>query len=104
LLLQPYQDGVSSRRTSLMAGLALGRPIVTTFGVLTESVWQEEGLVVGVPPGDPRALADALATLADDADARQRLGERARAGYQAHFSLERTITTLRAWANQSGRE
>ena len=32
LLVQPYPDGISSRRTSAMAGLALGIPVVTTTG------------------------------------------------------------------------
>ena len=41
LLIQPYPDGISSRRTSAMAGLALGIPVITTTGSLTESLWAE---------------------------------------------------------------
>ena len=41
LLVQPYPDGISSRRTSAMAGLALGVPVVTTTGHLTEPLWAE---------------------------------------------------------------
>lgn len=39
VVLQPYPDGVSGRRASLMASLALGLPILTTTGHLTESFW-----------------------------------------------------------------
>ena len=97
-LVQPYADGVSSRRTSLMAGLALGLPIVTTAGPLTESLWQESGAVVlarsGSPP-DVVAAVDAL--LADDARRRQ-LCRRAAALYDSRFSLAHTIHSLRALA------
>ena len=45
VLVQPYPDGISSRRTSAMAGLALGVPVVTTTGHLTEPLWAESGCV-----------------------------------------------------------
>jgi hypothetical protein len=45
VLVQPYPDGITSRRTSAMACLALGRPVVTTTGHLTESFWAESGAV-----------------------------------------------------------
>ena len=38
LLVQPYPDGVSSRRGSVMTGLALGLPIVSTSGPATEPI------------------------------------------------------------------
>jgi len=39
VLIQPYLDGVSTRRTSFMAGLAHGRAIVTNHGRATEPLW-----------------------------------------------------------------
>jgi len=39
LVIQPYPDGASSRRTSLMAPLANGTPAITTLGRLSESFW-----------------------------------------------------------------
>jgi glycosyltransferase involved in cell wall biosynthesis len=95
LFVQPYPDGVSTRRTSLMASLALGRAIVTTRGELTEPLWQQSGAVALAPAGDAEALLDAAAALLHDPRHREQLGESGRAFYAAHFSLQRLITTLR---------
>jgi glycosyltransferase involved in cell wall biosynthesis len=92
VLLQPYPDGASSRRTSLMAGLALGLP--TTSGSATESVWEDEGLVRLVPVNDCSALLRAVEDLASD-EGRQHQAERGKRGYEAHFSLRRVIEVLR---------
>jgi glycosyltransferase involved in cell wall biosynthesis len=96
LLVQPYPDGVSARRTSLMGGLALGVPAVTTHGVATEPVWSAEGLVALAPAGDSAALVAAAERLLADPQARSELGGRARAGYARHFSIENTVRVLRA--------
>ena len=55
LLIQPFPDGVSSRRTSAMAGLACGLPVVTNLGPLSEPVWA--GAVAAAPTPDPAAVA-----------------------------------------------
>jgi glycosyltransferase involved in cell wall biosynthesis len=94
LLLQPYPDGVSVRRTSLMAGLALGVPVATTYGPSTEPVWRD-GLVALAPADDAAALVAAAERQLGDPAARRRLGERGRAAYQARFSIDCTIRTLR---------
>ena len=53
-----------------MAGLALGVPVVTTTGRLTESLWAETGCVSLVSVDEPHALAaEALRLLSDDARA-----------------------------------
>jgi glycosyltransferase involved in cell wall biosynthesis len=96
LMLQPYPDGISSRRTSAMAGLAHGRPTVATDGWLTEPIWREPASgVVLVPAGDAAALARAAATLVDDRPRRLRLGAEARALYDARFDIRHAIATLR---------
>jgi hypothetical protein len=96
LLLQPYPDGVSGRRTSLMAGLALGVPAATTHGPATEPVWRD-GCVALAPPDDPAALVAVVERLLADPAARRRLGEKGRAVYQARFSIDCTIRTLRGF-------
>ena len=95
VLIQPYVDGVSTRRTSLMAGLAHGAPIVTTSGRLTEPLWAEREAVVLVPVEDVSALAEATKTLLADEARRLRLSAAARALYDERFAVQRTIAALR---------
>ena len=68
--------------------MTLARPIVTSdVGELGRVVAEyEAGLVV--PPGDHRALADALVTVISDADLAERLGRAAREGILAHSGWE----------------
>jgi glycosyltransferase involved in cell wall biosynthesis len=93
LALQPFPDGISARRTSAMAPLALGVPVVTTQGFLTDSVWTQ-GAVALAPTGQPLELARLCTALVDDADERRALGERAAQLYRDWFSLERTLETV----------
>ena len=65
LALQPFPDGISARRTSAMAALALGVPLVTTDGFLTDPVWRE-GAVALAPAGQPLELGPACVALLDD--------------------------------------
>ncbi|HEY2525384.1 MAG TPA: glycosyltransferase [Candidatus Binataceae bacterium] len=95
LMLQPYPDGVSTRRTSLMAALVHRRPIITTAGAVTEPLWKQSGAVALVPAGDLGAMRAALMRLIDDGAERARLGAAAGALYAARFDIARTIAALR---------
>ena len=66
VMLQPYPDGVSTRRTSAMAALAHDRALVTTSGVLTEAFWGLDHTAILVPAADPAPLASAVAALLAD--------------------------------------
>jgi len=94
VLMQPYPDGISGRRTSAMAGLALGRPVVTTIGHLTEEEWIGSGAVVLTPVGRAEEMADAVARLLAHTSQREALRARGRAWYQVHFSIARTVDLL----------
>jgi glycosyltransferase involved in cell wall biosynthesis len=98
---QPYPDGVTTRRTTVMACLANGVPTVTTSGALTEPVWQASGGVVLAPAGRAARIAEATAALLRDPGARIALGARARCLYEREFSLERTIAALASDAEPS---
>ena len=98
VLVQPYPDGITTRRTSVMAGLRLGVATVSTLGDLTEPVWRETGAVRLVAPRDAAAAAAAVAALIGDPPARRALGASGRAAYEAHFSMEHTVARLRAAA------
>jgi glycosyltransferase involved in cell wall biosynthesis len=96
VMLQPYPDGISSRRTSAMVALSHGRPIVTTAGRLTEPMWAEAGAAVLVPVDDPHALAAAAATILFDVSQREKLGRRAAALYDARFHVRHSVSALRS--------
>jgi hypothetical protein len=98
VLLQPYPDGITTRRTSAMAGIGNGVPTVTTTGALTEPVWADTGAVALVPAGDAAAFVDAVDVLLRDSAARDALGRRASATYAARFSMDRTVAILRGAA------
>ena len=96
LLVQPYPDGVTTRRTSVMAGLANGVAIVTTDGFLTEAVWRETGAARLTPTAQPTQVACAVRQLIDAPADRAALGESARRTYEERFSIARTVEKLRA--------
>ncbi|MGE3706279.1 MAG: glycosyltransferase family 4 protein [Vicinamibacterales bacterium] len=95
-MLQPYPDGVSTRRTSVMVALAHGRPVVTTRGPLTEQLWGQTPGIVACPVGDTAALVQACAALAAPTPERAWNSAAARALYASQFDLRHTIAMLRA--------
>jgi glycosyltransferase involved in cell wall biosynthesis len=96
LLVQPYPDGASSRRTTLMAALAHGVPVATTTGRLSEPIWQVTHAVRCAPAGDAAALVSMAAELARDAELRREMSSAARALYQDRFNLSHVVDALRA--------
>ncbi|WP_164008126.1 glycosyltransferase [Pyxidicoccus trucidator] len=94
LLLQPYPDGVSARRGSVMGGLGLGLPIITNTGHLTEPLWRELGPVELVEGTAPGPWLDAAERLLAHAGERAALHERATRVYRERFALERTVEAL----------
>jgi glycosyltransferase involved in cell wall biosynthesis len=79
----------------LFTGLAFGKPMVLSdVGGFRELV-EEHGAGWLVPPGDPRALAEAIGELLADDEERERLAERARAAAAGPYSwdtvAERTL-------------
>lgn len=93
VVVQPYPDGVTTRRTSVMAALANGVATVSTAGALTEPVWRDTG-AVALASCDPRAIAAAVVTLLRDPGARVALATAGRRTYDEHFAIERTIEAL----------
>jgi glycosyltransferase involved in cell wall biosynthesis len=102
VMLQPYVDGVSTRRGSTMAALAHGVPIVTTSGRLTEPLWAESEAVDLVPVEDPAALVAATKRLLPDVAARSSMGRSARALYAERFDVNVVVRALRDAAAFAG--
>jgi glycosyltransferase involved in cell wall biosynthesis len=98
VLIQPYPDGVSTRRTTTMAGLFLGVPVVTTSGHLTEPFWEESHTVRLAGVGDWPAFNAHVARLLSNADERRRVSIDARRYYDEHFDVRHTIRALRSAA------
>ena len=95
LMIQPYPDGVSSRRTSAMVGLSHGLPIITTSGHNTEPLWAESRAVALTQAGDTNSLLESIKRLIADARERDRLGKAARLLYDNRFHVRHTIAALR---------
>jgi glycosyltransferase involved in cell wall biosynthesis len=99
-LVQPFVDGVTTRRTSLMAGLAHGVPTCTNRGPLTEPLWERlPGISLAADAG-PDALASAVDRVLGADRAAQ--GPAAAASYEAHFALRHGVERLRALAAGRG--
>ena len=95
LLVQPYEDGVSARRGSLMAGLALGRPTITNRGPSTEEIWVLERAVHLTDSAAPHALGGAVTKLMADSGLRSWLSTAGSRLHAERFALSRGVALLR---------
>lgn len=93
VMVQPCQGGVSGRKTTVIAGLAHGRQIVTTTGCLTESDWAASKAVVLAPCDDVELIAAETRRLLNHHN--RCLGQAARDFYDRTFDVSRTISVLR---------
>lgn len=93
-VVQPYPDGVTTRRTSTVTALAHGIPVLTTLGPLTEAMWGESSAVALAPVRDPEGFASATRRLLMSATERTRLRFAGRALYRARFDITRMIDQL----------
>jgi glycosyltransferase involved in cell wall biosynthesis len=92
VVVQPYGDGVSARRTTVMASLALGVPVITTEGQSTEPIWRESG---GVAIAAAEAIPATVGLLDSDRELAHQLGRRGQELYRQHFAIERAVSLLR---------
>lgn len=74
----PYKDGLTTRRTSALAGMAHGLPTLSTKGPATPAIFVSGENVELTPLGDTNALFQALLDLVTSSEKRRRLGNAAR--------------------------
>jgi len=94
LMLQPYPDGVSARRTSTLGLMKNGCAVVTNEGHLSEPFWREEGGLELVDRPDAAELGAAAVRLIADSARRQALAERASAVYDRTFDIRHSVRLL----------
>jgi glycosyltransferase involved in cell wall biosynthesis len=95
LFLLPLADGVSTRRTTLMAALQHAVPVIATHGPLTDRTLVEAGDALRlVPVARVDLFAEAARALAEEPAARLRVGRAGRSLYERAYSWERTAMRL----------
>jgi glycosyltransferase involved in cell wall biosynthesis len=89
LYLSPFSDGLSTRRTTLMAALQHGLPVVGTEGSRTEpELRREDSAIYWTLANDRSGFADAALEMADNPDLRRRRAAAARALYDRSFAWD----------------
>jgi len=101
VMIQPYPDGASSRRGSLMAPMAHGKAVVTTSGTLTAQFWKESDALAMAPAGEPEKFVKLVRRLEENPEERRRLGQMAAAMYKQRFDISQIIERLRESKIQS---
>jgi len=76
------------------AALAMGKPFITARTAATETMLTHGVDSWLVPPGDPKALADAIVHLVQSPELLQKLGDGARQSYRTKFDSRITIQPL----------
>jgi glycosyltransferase involved in cell wall biosynthesis len=103
IYLAPFSDGVSTRRTTVMAALQHGLPIVGTDGHNTDEMLRSARASLRLTPvGDRDAFASAVRALAAQPEARASLGSHARALYEDEFDWSVVCDRLLAGLRGSG--
>lgn len=99
LLIQPYPDGATTRRTSLMLGLSHGKAVLTTSSDATEPLWRDSGAVALTPSGGAEAFVTRLRELLQNPTERLSMSQTARKLYQNRFDISYTVAALRVPAS-----
>jgi glycosyltransferase involved in cell wall biosynthesis len=79
------RNGISTRRSSAIAGIAAGLPVIAYPISETAPPITDAGVVL-VSPDDQNKLNEALVRVLSDASLRAELSSRSRAAYNAHFA------------------
>lgn len=103
IYLAPYEDGVSTRRTSMMMALSLGLPVIGTKGSATPKLLlnADGHAILLVELSEPEQMAESVLKLAQDRGLRSALGAAGAALFEREFTYSRAAETLMANLRQS---
>lgn len=90
LMLAPFAEGITSRRTSVAAALLMGRTVLTTLGRATDTASSHaiaQGAMVATPADDPAAFGSAVTPLLQDPERRARIGEAGARYYRQYLDI-----------------
>ncbi|MCZ4560880.1 glycosyltransferase family 4 protein [Rhodococcus sp. IEGM 1401] len=93
IILLPFTDGASGRRSTIANSLAAGRAVVSTAGVDTDVEWYGSALLLA---HERSRFPDLVESLAVDEDARKMQGENAYRWAEQNVSWRRTAEQWRA--------
>ena len=96
LLVLPFVDGISERRTTLMAGLAHGLPVATTNGHNTGAALRRADFLALSPAHNEAAFIRSVTDLIRDDARRRRMGAAGRLAGTQEYAWSVTISRLRA--------
>jgi glycosyltransferase involved in cell wall biosynthesis len=94
-MVQPYEDGVTTRRTTVMAALCQGKAVVTEDGPHTEDLWRSAGGVMLSRSGDFENFSSLVERLTKNPSIRDQAGLAAAALYSERFDIRNVIAALR---------
>jgi glycosyltransferase involved in cell wall biosynthesis len=94
IYLAPFADGASTRRTTLMAAMQHGLPIVATDGSTTDTILRTSGALRLVPVNEVDDFPQAVCRLVESPDDRRVLGYMARDLYATSFDWPVLATRL----------
>ena len=98
----PIDVGVALNNSSIGSAAAHGIPLVATRGEHTEAAFRDRENVLFSRPLDPAALAEAVKTVMDDGELRERLARGAQALAEQWFSWDKAIDqTIATFADEA---
>lgn len=89
IYISPELDGASGRRTTMMAALSIGLPIIAYDGYDTEKILKNGENIILIPPKNPEILAENIIKLANNENLRIKLGINAGKTFENFFSWEK---------------
>lgn len=88
VLVLPFMDGVSERRSSFMASLEAGVPVATTVGFNTGRTLRGADYLAAAAEDDLKGYCDVVVRLLGDEARRRDLGARGQTAYRKCYSWE----------------